>query len=52
MKNKIMIIEEEQIVKDLDIQKMIMLKREIKDKDSKMTMLLKKEIKEEEVEEE
>ena len=47
-----MIIEEEQIVKDLDIQKMIMLKREIKDKDSKMTMLLKKEIKEEEVEEE
>ena len=47
-----MIIEEELIVKDLDIQKMIMLKREIKDKDSKMTMLLKKEIKEEEVEEE
>ena len=50
MKNKIMIIEEEQIVKDLDIQKMIMLKREIKDKDSKMMMLLKKEIKEEEEE--
>jgi hypothetical protein len=49
-KNKIMIIEEELIVKDLDTQKMIMLKREIKDKDSKMMMLLKKEIKEEEVE--
>ena len=51
-KNKIMIIEEELIVKDLDTQKMIMLKREIKDIDTKMMMLLKKEIKEEEVEEE
>lgn len=45
-----MIIEEGQIVKDLDTQKMIMLKREIKDKDTKMMMLLMKETKEEEVE--